>query len=244
MEENKRMKENPTKIFVAVPSRDVHTKQIDGELAGLIFNMQNEKEYEIEYEIFGGQPVELARNNLVKRFLETDCEYILMVDDDIVPPRDILDMARHGKDIVAGLCYAFNPRTGIFPVAYEKVEKGHFRGNLDLIGRDSEVENKGLKKVYLVGSGCILISRRVFDRIEEPYFRFIYNDEVTKIEDSEDFDFCRRAVSAGFEVYIDTDRVCGHKKSVDLKAMMKWATAFSEEKSMIKIHELYGKLFD
>lgn len=233
-----------TKIFVAIPSRDVHTKQIDGDLAELIFEMQKEKGFEIEYEIFGGQPVELARNNLVKQFLQTDCEYILMVDDDIVPPRDILDMARRGKDIVAGLCYAFNPGMGIFPVAFEKEEKGYYRDNLAVIGRDSEVENKGIKKVELVGTGCILISRRVFAKMEEPYFRFIYNDEVTKAEDSEDFNFCARAISAGFEVYVDTDRVCGHKKSVDLKAMMEWATAFSNEKSMIKFHDLYKKLFD
>lgn len=228
------MKKNPSKIYIGIPSGNLTTASINGGLALLVSQLEKEDQYEITYDIFQGRPVYLSRNNLVKRFLETECEYILMVDDDILPPYDILEMTKHAVDIVAGLCYGYNSIMGVYPVAYKKAENGCFRGGTDLIGWNSEVENKGLTQVDLVGSGCILIHRKVFNKIDKPYFKFVFNDELTEVITGEDIDFCTRAIDAGFKVYVDTDKVCSHFKSIDLKEIMKWANQYDDRKKQIR----------
>ena len=232
------------KIFIGIPSRSHSSYPVAGPLAETLLRLQKQEGCNVRIEFHGGQPVELARNNLARRFLETDCEYLLMIDDDIVPPDDILAMAEHGRDVIGGLCYAFNVRTGIFPVAFVVREDGPFRGGYDRIGYGNAAENQGVVEVGLLGSGCIMIHRRVFAALKEPYFKFEFDEAITTIEESEDFGFCNRAIEAGFNLYVDTDKVCGHLKTFDLRDMLLWMERMSEEKSLRKLRELSVALLE
>lgn len=42
-----------------------------------------------------------ARNNLVNEFLATDCEWLAMIDEDVCPPPQFLDLIKHNKSIVS-----------------------------------------------------------------------------------------------------------------------------------------------
>ncbi len=58
-----------------------------------------------------------------------------------------------------------------------------------------------------IGGGCLLIHRRVFEAIEQPYFKCNPNTFI-----GEDFYFCRKAQAAGFKIYLDPGVLCGHKQ--------------------------------
>lgn len=62
----------------------------------------------------------------------------------------------------------------------------------------------------------MLIKREVFEKLSVPYFQFVSNENNTEHIRSEDIDFCDRAKEAGFQIFADTDVVCGHDKSVML----------------------------
>lgn len=237
------MEQNEKKIYIGIPSRQLHSSNINGKLVQLLLGWQTDSRYQVTTKIVAAQPVERARNVIVQQFLESDCNYLLMIDDDITPPDTILEMAEHDKDVVAGLCYACNSHSGIFPVAYQKTENGVFRGGFDLIGIGADAENQGLLKVELVGSGCIMIHRRVFARIDQPYFKFLYNDDLTQIVESEDFDFCNRVIAAGMGVYVDTDRVCGHLKAVDLREVIRSTTVHCQQRQQLKLDKKLAALF-
>lgn len=237
------MESNLEKIYIGIPSRELHSTHINGKLVQLLMDWQTDSRYQVTVKILAAQPVERARNNLVQQFLASDCDYLLMIDDDITPPENILQLAVHGKDVVAGLCYACNSSLGIFPVAYQKAENGVFRGGYKLIGTDIDAENQGLLQVELVGSGCIMIHRRVFARMDQPYFKFTFNEDLTQIEESEDFDFCNRVIAAGMQVYVDTDRVCGHLKAVDLREVLRSTTYQCQQRRQQKLDQKLKTLF-
>jgi len=176
-------------------------------------------------DIVPGYPVDRVRNLISKRFLESDAEYLLMIDDDVVPPAGVLDMARHGKDVVAGLCYAFIPQRGYYAAAYTPPGEG---GRYGRVGIGREIEGRGLLEIGLAGSACLMVHRRVLERLDPPYFRTELDDEGTYIADSEDFSFCRRAREAGFSLWLDTAQVCSHFKALDMSRSVQWAQEYAE----------------
>ncbi len=56
----------------------------------------------------------------------------------------------------------------------------------------------------MIGAGCLLISRRVFETMPEPYF---FSPEQDYTEDTH---FCFEAKKAGFTIYVDTTVKCKH----------------------------------
>lgn len=65
----------------------------------------------------------------------------------------------------------------------------------------------GLLEVAAAGLGGVLIHRRVFDRLERPYFRV---GQVQADHFHEDVEFCRRVREAGFRICVDLDTPVGH----------------------------------
>jgi GT2 family glycosyltransferase len=65
-----------------------------------------------------------------------------------------------------------------------------------------EIPENKLVSVDATGMHCILIRREVFEKIERPYF---FYDST-----SEDMNFCKKAIKAGFEILVDTGITCGH----------------------------------
>lgn len=202
--------DRPTGISVAVPSRNAVGQDLCGDLAAALFRMKQDLRYAVTVRIWPGFGLDVVRNRVVAAFLETDDRFLVMVDDDIVPPDDLLDMVAHDADIVGALCYAWAIRSGPFIVAYTRNGDGGY-------ARLRGVENTGLRDVALVGGGCFMVHRRVFEALPAPWFRFETDALGAEVVLSEDFVFCREAARRGFRVLLDTDRICGHIKRVDLK---------------------------
>lgn len=145
------------------------------------------------------KPHDHCRNIIVNEFLKTDCTHLLMVDSDIVPPDNVLEMVENNVGVCAA--YARTVSNGeLIPVGMTKDVNGYHH--------NFEHSKDGLHKVDAVGTGCILIKREVFKKLDKPYFKFVYEDGL--LVNGEDFDFSERVG----EVYFDTRYKCKHFTTV------------------------------
>jgi hypothetical protein len=219
-------------IYIAIPSRDMTLSPISGKLAMVLFELVKNPAYSVIIDIVAGYPLERVRNQICHKFLASDADYLIMVDDDIVPPINILEMALHDKDVIGALCYAYMPGPGYYSVAYTKDANNAPGAAPPRLGIGRDIENTGIVEVELVGGGCFMIHRRVLEALEEPFFRMEMDEKILVITASEDFSFCRKARKAGFRIWLDTGKPCRHIKSLDMRESIHWAQAYSRRESI------------
>lgn len=227
---------NPADILLAVPTRG----SVRGEtLARLTAVRDNNPGVNIPVFSTGHISAHETREQIVGYFMQTNKEVLLMCDDDIVPPGDILGMvdALDDFDIIGAAAPCFQPAAAPIPMlmAYDYFpEQNAWRTLHDVWGRTGVVE------VDAVGFGAVMIHRRVFEKIEPPYFPMEYNATGTT---SDDVSFCRRAKEYGFRVACDFDRYCEHHTTVPLMRLAQGMSDYVDE--MLKLvsirTELYGR---
>ncbi len=148
-----------------------------------------------------------ARNQIVDGALQMACDYVLMLDDDMIinaevtgGPSESYDfltrLLAHDKDIIGVLYYHKGGTCA--PVAMLEHGKGY------RFLRDDEVTG-GLQQVDVAGGGCLLVKMKVFDRLAHPYFG-------PEFEFGTDVQLCRAAKAKGMEVWIDSSIEFGHLK--------------------------------
>jgi len=156
-----------------------------------------------------------ARNEMVRRMLESDFSHILMLDADHKHPPDIVERltARVAQDptrlFVSGLSFRRGPPYD--PTAW-------------MIGKDGQVRHmvagkvpEGLVEADIVGGSAMLIHRSVFEEhIEWPWFELKYAGGGYP---GEDVNFCAKCRAAGIKIYADTTVQSPHldKRWVDMK---------------------------
>lgn len=190
-----------TKIFIAIPT----TGNIRTELAIFLLGL-NRQIYDVIVSFTIGGTIAHNRNKLVENFLKTDYEWFLFIDSDTVPPINILDMTKNGKDICSGVYHSFKGNK-LRPLIFEK-----YKDRYKFIQKDNK---DYLIEVDAVGTGCLLIHRNVFDIMKKPYFEFLY-DEIGLVKLSEDLNFCKKAQKAGFKIWVDKRMGASHHKTIDL----------------------------
>jgi hypothetical protein len=163
---------------------------------------------------YSGPRVWHSRDQVVRHFLTTGCDWLLQVDTDMTFRWDLLERLMSSADpvhrpIVAGHCYMVRGESGPLPTMWTRDSDGrvvHFEG----------YPAEGLVAVEATGSAVILIHRRVFETMwaafpDHPYPWY----EETHADGKpygEDLTFCLRARSHGFPIYVDTALNVGHVK--------------------------------
>lgn len=158
--------------------------------------------------------VDLARELTVEDALESNPDWLLFLDSDVIPPADVFPRLRNrGLDVVSGLYYVDTP---------EQPHPAMWR--LDDTDSPTPVANsrEGVFNVDAIGLGCLLVNAEVFEEIERPWFRWTrgYDEHPWDLRHqgerpgiSEDFDFCYKVKEAGYDVYVDTTVKCIHEKT-------------------------------
>lgn len=148
--------------------------------------------------------VPFARERLADTAIEMGCDYLFMIDDDMLAPPDLFfKLAANDKDICAALAFTRNPDHK--PVIYETVE-GVGPENGQPYGFTRFVQNyprNVLLECDAVGFGAVLIKTDVLRKLQKPWF---FGMEGT----GEDIAFCTKAKKAGFNVFMDTRIKMGH----------------------------------
>ena len=201
-------------IYVAV----LNQGWIRAELVFLLTKWVRESPYNLFLTLPAQKPIMNNRNDIVKKFLLTDFDYLLMLDDDIIPPADFLTLVDYDKDVIGGLCFACKNKEGhdiILPLALEKRKSE--REDVEWKYRPLKLNgNEGLIEVDAIGTGAMIIARRVLEHPKmKPAFIDYYDKEGLRIEGL-DLSFCRRAKENGFKVYTHTNFPCSHWTYMDL----------------------------
>lgn len=170
--------------------------------------LEMERPVQSDLMVFQGALVDRARNRLVEQMLKHPMEatHLLFLDADIVPPADLLKkLLKDDQPIVSGL---YRKRLPPYePMAFTKDLQGRYRP-VNLKRRKS-----GLERVDVVGAGCLLIRREVFEKIEPPWFASEWRDEGHL---SEDFSFCEKARSLGLEIFVDRSASALHLEPIGI----------------------------
>ena len=160
-------------------------------------------------------PYENNLHHIVNDFVAGGCDYWLNIDAYNPPMRNPLDLVELDKDIIGlptPVWHFTDKALGERPI-YENAYK-------HVTEEDAYTEwptKKGLQKVDAVGTGCILISRRVFDNPEMRKGAFVrkLNPDGT-VERGNDISFCERATGQGFEIFAHFDFKCQHFSEIEL----------------------------
>lgn len=235
----------PKKIFIGTPMYGgVATAEY---ITGLMVNQNflREKNIILNWHFITNESlITRARNELVRIFLNSDCDYLMFIDADIHFEEDsIYKLLKHNKDII---CAAY-PKKAIF---WDKIKKAALEGKEDLIDYGSsfvfnaltndDTVPYGLMEIKQGGTGFMLIKREVFEKmipfvpkykmsgVYDPKFPFKseinYEFFSTKIENgilySEDYYFCDLWRNHSGKIFLDTTINLSHVGSHVFKGNM------------------------
>lgn len=209
LREKYQMKSKPS-VFIAVPCVD---GKVHSQLAIRLIEWSHNPNIQVKVRFYSNLvPLDNCRNKAVKDFLEEYDDYIMFIDDDIVPPSNALEeLLKADKDVIAPLCFTFKyDDKGIpFPqaVAYRYDEQKEYR----------PYSGKGVDETDIVTGGMFLVKREVMEKLERP-FSFTYHKNGTAIY-SEDFVFSQQCQSLGYKLYTHFGLPCKHFKTVDVKGI-------------------------
>lgn len=143
-----------------------------------------------------------SRNRSVDIAMSLGARWIMSIDSDMVFPEDaLLRLMAHKEKIVSGLCVTRRPP--FIPVARRKKDDGSY----ELLSDDELKSGRLIRGIDGVGGAFMLIDMEVFKALDKPFYAMPpFKDTVQ----GEDYFFCDKAISAGFEITIDTSLVIGH----------------------------------
>jgi hypothetical protein len=163
----------------------------------------------------GNSMIYQARNKLAAKFLETDARWLLMLDDDMIPcigrpewmrfwvpsARNVLDLPlqRHIVHKLIG-----DNKTIVGAAYFERREgAGLVCSDQSLVPRARQYDD-AVVEVDWLGTGAMLVHRRVFEDIDKTY-PDIDGNYFHPIDGKtgEDISFCIRAKKAGHATHID-----------------------------------------
>lgn len=173
----------------------------------------------------------------VRKCLEGGFDFLLLVDDDNPPTNNPLDLVELDLDIVGLPTPVWHSgvrgdRPFYFNALDAETEGGVMKGFRPIQDSRPNFSFSGLHECDAVGTGCVLIHRRVLKTLMDnakgspskaPFMR-VWNDDGS-VHMGNDYAFCSRAKNAGFKVYAHFDYPCEHINQLEITEV---ATAFSE----------------
>lgn len=223
------------KVLVGIPRggftlSEAVDNQID--MAAYLGRLEAISDFKFYFASIGRLFVPKAREEFAQYAIESGCDYLLMIDDDMICPTDLFTrLYSHDVDIVAPL--AFQRRHPYYPVIYkqksgwDEVQKQRYFGNEIVKNYPKNV----LFECDAVGFGAVLIKRWVLEKMLTPRF-------MSTSPTGEDILFCYNArEQLGAKVYCDTATPIAHLgacKIIEEKD-------FEEANHIDKVREVYGE---
>lgn len=202
------------KILIAVPTFE----NIYPDTFKSIYDL-NVSGHEVSFEFVRGYDCATARNRIAQLALDNGVDYVLMVDNDVVLPKDaLINMLDDPKDVCLGF-YAHRDADNIYRgrtcVCKLLTETGARYFNYPLESEYTAEELAALKesgeykvRIHGGGMGCALIKTDIFRKIEYPWYDWVnYKDKGML---SEDLYFCEQCKKHSTLIYTDTRVNCGH----------------------------------
>lgn len=213
------------KIFVATPAFGYQTyiNYVNGLLLTVAAKPPADLSYSFHFHIHaGGALISYARNECVRKFLESECTKMLFIDADIgFGPEDVWRLLR--KDVE----FAMAP---YITKSLNDIKDSRFI--LSFGEEDLQVSDDGFVEVTSGPAGFMMLDRSVFDKMKKAYpecktkmvalqnGKVMTTDDYTTFFDcivdpemgslGEDISFCRRWWEIGGKIYCDTKASLTH----------------------------------
>lgn len=198
------------KILIAVPTFE----NIYPDTFQTIYGLQR-GEHTTAFQFVRGYDVATARNAIAQMAISCEADYVLMVDNDVVLPRDaLINLLDDEKDVCLGY-YAHRDADNIYRGRTSICKLGWFNYPLESEYTAEELEElkeKGQHKIEIHGGGmgCALIKTSVFKKISYPWYYWVTYTDDKRGTLSEDLYFCEQCRMANIPIYTDTRVGCGH----------------------------------
>ncbi len=192
-------------VLIGIPTR-LETDPIAADLQNLLLL----RGYRSEFFHPHGLNVDDARNVIAQKALEMEADYLLFIDDDVVPPKDGLSRLLTNMEeidepcVISGnYCLKGNPPNSIHTQLNTK----------DGLVTDTDRtaifnEGKLFECNWLIGLGFALIDTHILKQVRQPYFKCYAKGKDTDV--NEDAHFTELCFEAGYKVYIDPTIECLH----------------------------------
>lgn len=146
----------------------------------------------------------VASRNILREKTIGSYDYFLSLEQDVIPPKDIIErLLGHKKEIITGIYFANNVMpdgsTALIPLVYKLIDKKTLSMNPL---SESEVFKDQLMQVVSCGLGCVLIQKKVLEKIS-----FRYDKSSPAFDDRW---FCIDAYKLKIPIYVDTSIRCKH----------------------------------
>lgn len=198
-------------LAVCIPTRGIITSRtVEAVQQMLLFVAQYRPDLQVlpEWVISHDRPIPAGHTYVVETALERGADLVLFIEEDVIPPPHALEAML--KLHVRGADWAFVD----YPLNVVA------RSGANCYFRDARGD------VLYTGFGCTLIHRRVFDKLEQPWFRTdraarIKRGEIT-FEDRDvayggfDIWFGYRAYLEGFRLEVAPNLLCRHVKMISM----------------------------
>ena len=143
-----------------------------------------------------------SRNILRKKVLDEGYDYLLSLEQDVIPPKDVIEkLLAHGKKVITGVYFTKYTQEGnevLKPLLWKAVAG---KKNLAFVDDDTLAGNE-LITVKASGLGCMLIHRSVLEKIPFRLFE--------KRNTYDDMAFCSDLHEQKIALYADTSVKCKH----------------------------------
>jgi GT2 family glycosyltransferase len=153
-------------------------------------------------------PHDHARNRAAHYFMESGCEWLLMIDNDVVPKSDLfalIDSTDDRMDIIV-------------PKTFHLMPNQLTLGWKFIPGASTTPHVSGWVELEAAATTCLAIRRKTFEKMAKPYFRFEY-DANGFLAVGEDIGFCRKARAAGLRIWGNDRFACDHYHTVSLNSI-------------------------
>lgn len=198
-----------TSVYITVPNGNGWLHKM---VHFAVCKMLADRRYQIRHDCPTHSPYVNNLHHCVKDFLNGGEDYWLSIDTDNPPINNPLDLIEYDCDVVG--CPT--------PVWCNKVKGDrpyYFNALLWDEGEQAyrpHENTNGLQEVDAIGSGCMLIARRVILKLkdQQPFMRQ-WNQDGT-VEVGGDYSFCQKAKKTGFKIWTHFSYPCHHFNEVSL----------------------------
>jgi len=192
------------RVYITLPNGDgwVHKHVMFATIALL-----QDSRFTVRMDAPTHRPFENNLHHCIVDFMDNGDDFWLTMDSDNPPLGNPLDRVQDDLDVVG------------FPTpVYHNTNNGErpwymnaYKRNFEEQGYNEFQPQDGLQEVDAVGTGCVLMARRVFEHPMMQSGAFTRKlDGRGRVRAGNDMAFCERAKESGFRVWADFERPCRH----------------------------------
>lgn len=164
---------------------------------------------ELLFDYVKGYDCARARNLIANETLEGGFDAVLMVDSDIVLPRDALKLMCENSPLLGGPADVV---LGAYPRRFDMEGSELFSNDRYDFTDENRIRFRDMPRGRFAckggGLGCALVRAHVFETWPHPWFKYVEYDPDTVL--SEDNFFCFNAAQQGNSIEGDGRVRCGH----------------------------------